>query len=69
MSDPLFIHLRTLSTAFVLVLVKTGFDTPIFNYILPFSSKSGIISTIYLKHSKFFIENTLFPASYAMKIY
>ena len=56
MSDPLFTHLWTLSMAFVLMQVKTGFDTPIFNYILHFFFKSGMISVIYHIYSKSFIE-------------
>ena len=39
-SDPLFTHPWTLYTAFLLMLVKKGFDTPILNYILPFLYKS-----------------------------
>ena len=69
MSDPLFTHLWALSMAFVLMQVKTGFDTPIFNYILPFFFKSGMILTIYHKYSKSFIENIPLPASYAIRIY
>ena len=39
MPDPLFTHLWTLSTTFELMQVKTGFDTTILNYILPFFPK------------------------------
>ena len=49
-SEPLFTHLWTLSIAFVLILGKTGFNTPIFNYILSFLYKGGIISMIYHKY-------------------
>ena len=69
MSDPLFTHLRTLSTAFVLMQVKTGFDTPIFKLYFTLFFKSGMISTIYHKYSKSFIENIPLPASYAIRIY
>ena len=37
--EPLFIHLWALSTAFVLMQVKTGFDTPIFNCNYPVYTK------------------------------
>ena len=37
--EPLFIHLWALSTAFVWMQVKTGFDTPIFNYNYPVYTK------------------------------
>ena len=46
LSDPLFTHLLTLSTTFVLILVKRGFDTPIFWY------KSEMISIIYHKYGE-----------------
>ena len=61
--DTLLSYLWTLSTVFVLMQVKTDFDTLIFNYILPFLYKSGMISIIY--HNtvnrllKSFQENTL----------
>ena len=48
--------------------VETGFDTPIFNYILPFFKKE-MISAIDHKYSKSIIENIPLPASYAMRIY
>ena len=48
-SDPLSTLLWTLSTTFVLLQVKTGFDTPIFNYNLLFLYKNRIISNIYHK--------------------
>lgn len=38
------------------MLVKTGFDTAILNYILPLLKKSGIISIIYHKYGKSFIK-------------
>ena len=69
MSDPLFTHLWALSMAFVLMQVKTGFDTPIFNYILLIFVKIGMISTIYHKYNKSFIEIIPLPASDAIKIY
>ena len=47
---------------------KTGFDTPIFNYILPFLYKSQMISSIYHKYGKSIIEIILLLASYAMGI-
>ena len=37
MSDPLFTHLRKLSMALVYMQEKIFFDTPMLNYILPFS--------------------------------
>ena len=67
-SDSSFTHLWTLSTAFVLMQVKTGFDTVIFNYNLPFLYKSEMISIIYHKYSKSFIKIILLLASYAMRI-
>ena len=66
-SDPSFAHLWTLFMAFLLMQVKKGFDTPIFNYILPFLYKSGMISFIYHKYGKSFIEIISLPASYAMR--
>ena len=53
--------------AFVLRHVKTGFDTPIFNYILPILYKSGMMSIIYYKYSKSFIEIIPLLVSYAMR--
>ena len=64
-SDPLFTYLWTFSTTFVLMQVKTGFDTPMFNYLLPFLYK--IISIIYHKYGKSITKIILLPASYAMK--
>ena len=69
MSDPLFTHIWAFSMAFVLMQVKTGFYTPRFNYILPFFFKSGMMSTIYHKYSKHFIEVIPLPASDAIRIY
>ena len=54
--------------AFVLIQVKPGSDTPIFNYIFPSLYKSGIISTIYRKYSKLFIEIIRLPGCYGMSI-
>ena len=54
--DTLFSYLWTLSTVFFLMQVKTDFDTLIFNYILPFLYKSGMISIIYHKYGKSFIK-------------
>ena len=48
--------------------VKAGLDTPTFNYILPFLYKGGMISIIYHKYGKPFIEIIPLPASYAMSI-
>ena len=67
-SDPLFTHLWVLSTAFVLMQVKTGFATPIFNYIIPFLYKSEIKPIIYHKYGKSIIKIILLSASYATKI-
>ena len=50
--DPLFTHLWILSMAFVLMQVKTGFAARLFNYMLPFLYKSGIISIIYQKYGE-----------------
>ena len=69
MSDPLLTHLWTWSTAFVLMQLKTGFATPIFRLYFNLFSKSGMISTIYHKYSKSFIENIPFPAPYTIGIY
>ena len=45
-----FIHSSwILSVVLVLMLVETGFDIHIFNYILPFFYKSRMISIIYYK--------------------
>ena len=41
--DPLLTYIWTLSTAFLFMQVKSGFDTPILNYILPFLYNSEII--------------------------
>ena len=49
-SDSLFTLLWTISTAFVMLQVKTGFDKAIFNYILPFLYKH-----IYEKYQLFLI--------------
>ena len=49
-SDSLFTLLWTISTAFVMLQVKTGFDKAIFNYILPFLYKN-----IYEKYQLFLI--------------
>ena len=68
MSDPLFTHFWTLSMTFALMQVKTGFDTPIFNYILPFLYKSGMISIIYHKYGESFFEIIPLSVSYAMRI-
>ena len=68
MSDPLFTHLWTLSTAFALLQVKTGFDTQIFNYILPFLYKNKMISYIYHKYGDSCFEIIPLPVSYAMGI-
>ena len=54
--------------AFVLMQVKTGFDTPIFNYILPFLYKSGMISIIYRKYGEMFFEMIPLPTSFALRI-
>ena len=67
-SHPLFIHLWTLSTAFVLMLVKTGFDTPIFNRILAFLYKSEMISILHRKYNKSITEIILLPTLHAMRI-
>ena len=48
--------------------VKTDFNTPIFNYILPFLDKSGMIPIIYYKYGKSFIEIIPFPVSYVIRI-
>ena len=53
MVDPLFIHLWTLSAAFVLMKVKTGFGTHICNYVLLFLYKSGMISTMNVIYHKY----------------
>ena len=68
-SDLLFTNLWTLSTAFVLIYVKTGFDAPILNYILPFLYQSGVISIIYYKYGKSFIEIIPLPVLYYEKQY
>ena len=65
-SDPLFTHLWTLSTAFDLIQVKAGFDTLIFSYLLLFLYKSGIISIIYYQYGKSFIDIIPYSASYTM---
>ena len=67
-SDPLFTHLWTLSTAFVLMQVKTGFNTHIFHYILPFLYKSGMTSIIYHNYDESFIETIPLTLSYAVRI-
>ena len=67
-SDPLFTHLWTLSKAFVLLQVKIDFDTPIFNYILPFSYKNRKISNIYQKYGESFFEIIPILVSYGMGI-
>ena len=46
MSDPLFTCLWTLSTAFVVMQAKIGFDTHIFSYILPFFYSKSFIENI-----------------------
>ena len=48
---------------------KQALIHPHSDYILTFFFKSRMISTIYHKYSKSFIENILFPASYAIRIY
>lgn len=48
--------------------VKTGFDTTISNYILPFFYESEMISIIYVKHSKSLIEIIPLPASYTVRV-
>ena len=67
-TGPLFTHLWTLSTAFVLMQVKTGFDKLIFNYTLPFLHKSRMISIIYHKYGELFFEIIPLPLPYAMRI-
>ena len=67
-SDPLFTFLWALSTVFVFMQVKAGFDTPIFNNILPFLYKSGMISIIYHKFSKSLTEIMPLSASYDIRI-
>ena len=67
-SHHFFAHLWTLSTAFVLMQVKIGFNTPIFNYMLTFLYQSEVILIIYHKYGKSIIEIILLPASYAMRI-
>ena len=67
-SDPLFIHLWTLFTAFILMQVKAGLDTPMFNYILPVLYKDVMISIIYQIYRKSFIELITLPAHYAMRV-
>ena len=49
--------------AFLMMQVKTGFDEPICNYILPFLCKSGKVSVIYHKYGKSFIEIISLSAS------
>ena len=48
--------------------VKTGFDTTISNYILPFLYESGMISIIYVKYSKSLIEIIPLPAPYTVRV-
>ena len=67
-SEPLFGYLWALSTTFVLMQVKTGFDIPIFNQILPCLYKIKTIPIIYHKYGKSIIEIIVRPASYAMRI-
>ena len=54
--------------AFVLTQVKIDLDTHILNYGLPFLYKNAMISIIYHKYGKSFIETIPLPASCAMKI-
>ena len=54
--------------AFVLMQVKAGFDKPIFNFNQPFLYKGGMISVIYHKYGQSFIEISLRPVTYAMRI-
>ena len=61
MLDPLFPHLWTLSAAFVLMQVKTGFDTPIFNYILPFFSKVEWYQLFTINTVNFFLKTQKQP--------
>ena len=52
--------------AFVLMQVKTRFDTPIFNCFSLFLCKSGMISIIYHKYDKSFTEIIPISSSYSM---
>ena len=64
-------HLRSfiskLSMTFILMQVKTGFDTPMFNYILPFLCKSRMISIIYHKYGKSFFEIIPMTVPFALR--
>ena len=64
-SDSLFTHLWTSSTAFILVQVKASFYTPIFNYLLLFLYKSGMIPIVYHKYVNHLLKSL--PAFYAMR--
>ena len=52
----LFTRLWTFYTDFVLIQANTSSYTPIFNYILASLHRMGLISTIYNKYSKSFID-------------
>ena len=67
--DPSFIHLWTLSTAFVLMHVKTDFVIFILNYILPFLYKGRMILIVYHKYGTLFTEIFPLPAFCAMRVY
>ena len=48
--------------------VKTGFNIPIFHYILPFLYKIGMISIIYHNYDESFFETIPPQLSYAVRI-
>ena len=55
-SGPLFTHLWTLTTDFVLIQVNAGSDLHIFKFILPSLYESRLILLIYKKYGKSFVE-------------